>query len=318
MKRKMNYVFRLMRAARAMICACAISGSAISASFAATPEPWPITLRTQMQRLATVGFRLDLAATDLCANKAAGTGLGLDSISAYADADKDLVAEILHMGDAPQIAAVVAGSPADAAGIAVGDDLLSINGTPASSILSDGTGLVADGIEQYLAALPVGTPVRLGLRRNSRLFETSVIPRQVCSARFVIKTGKGITAFSDSVNVAVSSELIAFAQNDDELALIAGHELGHVVHRDGEARSLSERRRMEDRADLMGARLATCAGYSPSAGIEFWLRRDRKDWLRMFRDPTHRSRKSRVELIRADIPSIKCPAEALPSAAERD
>lgn len=283
------------------------------AAQAATSEPWPITLRTQIQRLATVGYRLDLAAAHLCTEQAAGTGLALDYIQAYPAGDRPAVAQLLGLGDVPQIAAVVPDGPAEKAGIRVGDDLLSIDGEQVTGIISASSdpALLSDELEQRMASRPASSPILLGLRRGGEPLEVKLVPTATCPARFVLKTGEGITAVSDGVNVAVSSKLITFSRNDDEVALIAGHELGHVLHRDGTARSLGERRSMEDRADLLGARLAACAGYDPELGLQFWLRRDSQDWLRLFRDPTHRSRKARVELMRKDLANITCPVEPL-------
>lgn len=68
---------------------------------------------------------------------------------------------------------------------------------------------------------------------------------------------------------------------------------------------------MEDRADLMGVRLSYCAGYDPVNAQAFWLRRDAQDWLRFLRDPTHRSRKARVALMREEARHLECPPQTL-------
>lgn len=300
------------RVCRLALVLLALAAGALSSPsvFAAPPsEPWPVALRVQMAKLTTVGYRLNLAAVDLCSSKAAGTGMSLDYIGAYSESDRPAVSQLLSMNDKPQIAAVVKGGPADLAGVRVGDELLAVNGETAGAIIaaSPDAALIADEIEQRLAQQPVAKVIQLGLRRDGNAFEVHIQPQLTCAARFVIKTGEGITAFSDGSNVAISSKLIAFAVNDDELALVAGHELGHVINHDGTAGSLAERRRMEDRADSVGLRLATCAGFDPSTGLEFWLRRDEQDMLRLFRDRSHRSRKARVQLMRDEIPNIQCP-----------
>lgn len=262
-----------------------------------------------MDRLADVGFRLNLAAAPLCSTSAAGTGIVLDHIEAYSPADRDAVRALLSMTDAPQIAALAMNSPASRAGTRVGDDILAIDGQLTSDLLaaSPDRSIFADELETRLALTPPGRMIHLLLRRDSRSFEVEIAPVRTCSARFVIKTDKGFDAFSDGKNVALSRKLIDFARNDDELALIAGHELGHIVNKDGDAHSLGERRNMEDRADLLGADLARCAGYDLQAGVEFWLRRGRQDPFRMFRAPTHRKPEDRVALMREKAMTGPCP-----------
>lgn len=276
---------------------------------AAEAHPWPVTLRQQMARIADIGFRLDLAAAPLCHSTMSGIGLTLDHIGAYQKSDQVAVAQLLGMTDSPQIAAIASGSPADMAGLRVGDDLLAIDGVSTDSLFTDtqNASLFSDALEERLGATPPGRAIHLRLRRGGQEREATVHPIPICSARFLIKTTKGIDAFSDSKNVAISSSLIEFSQNDDELALVAGHELGHVVNQDGDARGLSDRRRMEDRADLLGAGLARCAGYDPARGVEFWLRYNAQDWLRLFRSPSHRSPKSRVKLMREHALNGPCP-----------
>jgi hypothetical protein len=275
----------------------------------ATNKPWPMTLRSQMTRLANVGYRIGRASAPLCLKTAAGTGMTLDFLEAYDTRDRPAISALLEMTDAPQVAAVALGSPAATAGIEPGDEILAIDSIPIAQLRAESvdTSLLADQLEQRLAATPKGGLIRLGVKRDGRVFDAEVTPLPVCSARFVIKTGPSIAAFSDGDNVAISARLIAFTTNDDELALIAGHETGHIINRDGKARDLDDRRRMEDRADTMGVRLARCAGYDPEKGLGFWARRDAGDLLHALRSPTHRSRKARVELMRKEAGSVRCP-----------
>lgn len=264
-----------------------------------------------MARIAQVGYRLDLAALPLCASSAAGTGITVDYIGAYAKADRPTIAAMLGLHEAPQVASVVAGSAAARAGVRPGDDILAIDGTSTTGLLDSlaDPGLLADEIETRLAATPAATPVTLTLQRNETPLKVTFVPERVCSARFVVKTGKGLTAFGDGKNVAIAAKMIAFTRNDDELAVIAGHELAHIVNRDGKASGISGRRHMEDRADLLGAGLARCAGYDLPKGLAVWDRYNKQDVLRFLRDPTHRSVPARLELIRSQAMTGNCPPD---------
>ncbi|MBH0114339.1 M48 family metalloprotease [Novosphingobium sp. YJ-S2-02] len=239
--------------------------------------------------------------------------MSVDYIGAYAPGDREAVKQLLGMTDLPQVAAVARGSPATLAGVRAGDTIVSINAVSTKQLIeeSDEPSLFADELEQHLRVLPSDSPIELVLEREGHDITVTITPEAACAPRYILKTDKGIAAFTDGANIAVSSRLIDFAQNDDEIALVAGHELAHVVYGDDEASGLGQRRFWEDRADLLGLRIAHCAGYDVDKGLAYWTRRDAKDWLRLFRDPTHRSRGARVKRMREELASLSCPP-ALP------
>ena len=127
------------------------------AAFAETAsQPWPISIRNQIDRIGNVEYRLRKSAANLCSDSSTLTGIKLDYIDAYATGDQQVVREYAGLGDAPQIISVATGSPAESAGVQVGDDILSVNGVSFSQLHteSDDSALLADQIEERLAATP--------------------------------------------------------------------------------------------------------------------------------------------------------------------
>jgi len=122
----MKRVLFLPKACSGLILLAAITTT--SPLSAALEKPWPVVLRMAMQRVANVEWRLLKAAGDTCPTKAAAYGIVFDSLDAYAESDRAMVARALNASDLPQVAAVAKGSPAELAGIVVGDDLVAIDG----------------------------------------------------------------------------------------------------------------------------------------------------------------------------------------------
>jgi predicted Zn-dependent protease len=167
--------------------------------------------------------------------------------------------------------------------------------------------LLADEIEKRIAAAPGGERFGLLIRRKGIEHRLAVQPAMLCAARYVLKTEADKIAYTDGEEIAIPVGLIRFSANDDELALIAGHELAHIVARHGKPRNLAERRRMEDQADALGAALAHCAGYDIGLALHFWERSDRQQATRWLRKSTHRpaaDRAARLEDLRS---SLTCP-----------
>ncbi|KQM14723.1 hypothetical protein ASE49_11145 [Novosphingobium sp. Leaf2] len=300
-----------MKTSGLALCAVAL----VVAPVRAPAQEWPLNLRTQMIRMASVGYRLSIAAAPLCGKKGSQTGLLIDALAAYSPQDRPLVRSLLHFSDLPQIAGVAPGSPAAGAGIQPDDQIMAIDGRAVSAIqaASRTPDLIADELDEQLTAAPAGAAVHLELKRDGKIMSVDLRPAQGCAARFVVKTDKGIEAFSDARNVGLGAKLIAFTQSDDELAMVAGHELAHIIYRDASTRSRLRQRDKEDRADILGASLARCAGYDLKRALAFWPRYDKQNWLRFFRDAAHRPVKDRVALIEARSLAGPCPPELQPA-----
>lgn len=287
-----------------------ITGPALSADDQSAP--WPVRLRADMERLANVSWRLRVAAGATCPRATGLSGITIDHIEAYDKRDRDALQALFAMGESPQIAAVAQDSPAAQAGLRPGDLILAIDGLPTERIVAkvqDRT-LVSDEVERVLERRDGSGPMSLRIERADKAEERQVRPRLVCAADFEIKTDGSIDAYSGDGRIAISTGVIAFARSDDELALVAGHELAHVIYGDDRAKGLSNRRYMEDRADLLGAALLTCAGYDKATAVEYRLRYGRQDRLRWLRSPTHRNPQERARRLLASPGGTVCPLDA--------
>ncbi|MBT0668346.1 PDZ domain-containing protein [Novosphingobium profundi] len=280
-----------------------------SRAYAATDEQWPAALQNQMIRLTTIGYHLTDAAKTSCAPQEAASGLVLDYINAYPEEDRALVARVTGLRSDPQVIGTVPGSPADSSGLKAGDAIVAINGRTLAQFrenLKD-PDLLGDALEQALLAEPAGQPFTLSVTRNDRPLRFEITPRHSCAVRFLIKFGEGENAFTDGVNVAIGASVIDHATSDDQIALVAAHELAHILNHDRKATGLGDRRNMERRADILGGRIARCAGYSLEDGMEYLSNFNHRDWLRFFRDPSHPSTSSRLKALKADAGSVECP-----------
>lgn len=302
-------------AAVAMILASAQASPATAGT--ESVSAWPTALRQLLQRVSDVEWRLAAAAGTLCPSQASVTGLTYDDLDAYETKDRTLLAQDLGMTQRPQVAAVAAGSPAERAGILPGDTILSIGGVETDQIRAKAGSkqLMADKLHAFTAKMPAGQPIAFELVRDGARIKLTVTPVQRCSARIMLKTDPGKDAYSDADNIALTAGLTAAARNDDELALVVAHELGHILARDASPRGKGQRtdpRKVEDRADALGFDLAACAGYDPMLGLDLWRRTGKKDLLRWFRLPTHRSFAKRIKLLSARASPSTCPLTAVP------
>ena len=307
---KYNDKIGFVKVITSFIAFCTLSTASSYAQKVADPQKtlWPVQIRQDLIRLGNVEWRLRNAAGPHCPSQSMATGLILDYVGAYSKQDRPFVRQTLGLSNYPQIAAVVTGSPADIAGLKGGDDILAVNHVAISQnrAATHNNELLTDEILDRLASGPPDQPIDLLIQRGHTVLSRTVHPQQMCAARFIMESDDRIDAYSDKRNVGITSGLVRFTISDDELALVTGHELAHIIHRDSKSDGLKQRREMEKKADFLGAALAHCADYDVVRASEFWPRFTRHDWLSGLRLPTHLSSARRAAYIRDFAKGLTC------------
>ena len=253
-------------------------------------------------RLMRVADPIRVANAELCPRTRLGIGLKTHSLSNYAPRLRDAARRELGAQDTPRVFVVVEGSPAERAGIRRGDALLV------------GGEAVSHSSRALLEALESG---RLAVQDpEGRVREVEVSPRLECAYDVKMRTGSSINAFATGRSIVFSAGMIRFAESDDELALIVGHELahntmGHVSKIVGSfILSLGQTRHtrpFESEADYVGLYYMARAGFmvEGETGVEDVWRRlalvSPRNTARASTHPTTPERFLRIRAARAEI-----------------
>jgi len=251
-------------------------------------------IRAEDYRIADVGFRIAHQGLALCRRTAPAAGLLLHHLGEYAVADRvDAVARF-GLDHGPGVLAVVANSPAAQAGLRAGDVLLTANDTPFSYApdkddegREDAARLGIEALERRLQAQLAAGPVRLALLREGRPAAATLAAVPGCAARVRLARSNQLNAFARRGYAIMTTRLLDFLESDDELAIVLGHEMAHVILDHPEqldaagvprgllrhfGKNASRVKATEIEADRLGLRLAWAAGYDISAAVPFWRR----------------------------------------------
>lgn len=320
-------------AAKSVWCigfALALAGCQLAT--ASAPNPLPETgdtlgrlegLTALDQRVARVAWRLSKANVELCPVVRNSAGWALHSANQYSlQMRPHALRRFSLRGDLPGVLSVPGESPASQAGLRSGDLIVAVN----KQVLAVGNldrppqfgGLEAN-LQRLDAALAKG-PVELTVERDQKIRSVSLEPLLTCGYDVQLYPSDDLNAQADGRRLFISTALAQFAQTDDELALILGHELAHNVlgHRrwnetGGEGRTIVERDcdprlcdtgSHEQQADRVGLFLMARAGYEPGVAAPFWRRFGASNWRVRYPQLAHASagtRARRLEGVQLEI-----------------
>jgi len=177
----------------------------------------------RVERVALAVFRGGRA---LCGHQVAPTlGLAYANRESFNPAIQPAADELLGFDEHLKVTRVVEGSPAAKAGLQIGDVLTALGGRAAPM----GPGAV-EAFAGLVRALPVGgRPVPLAVERAGVAQQLSVTPELICDFDVTVMASDEVNAYTNGRTVRVMAGLLSMVANDDELALVLAHEVGHNV-----------------------------------------------------------------------------------------
>lgn len=277
---------------------------------AAADEARYAELARQETRVAAVAHRLTTAGARWCRDIAQQPGWIISDLRRIDAGDRAQAAQIYGAPDAPFVAAVAPGSPAERAGLTRGTGIAAIDGE-AVPPLGDGATTRIDTVIVMLNAID---PAAAWTLTDSAGRTHRIAPAPGCVSAFRVERD-GVQAAANGQLVRLRLDLAQSVADEQELAAVAAHELAHNIlrHRDrlGSDRSARRVRETELEADRLSVWLLAGAGYDPAAAVRFWNRHKRP----IIRAVTHPARSERVAAIEAEIAAMQVARAADPDAA---
>lgn len=148
-------------------------------------------------------------------------GLSAWNIHSVSNTYRPAAKKLYGLDDRLIVKTIARKSPAQKAGLLSGDIIESINGQSVN-------GAAAAKTFDNTVLSSNGQPVKLGVRRNGRAQTLTVAPITACNFPVRVEhESNAINAYADGRQIVITRGIIRFAENDEELALVIGHELAH-------------------------------------------------------------------------------------------
>jgi hypothetical protein len=248
-------------------------------------------------------------------------------LAEYERADHPEAIRRYGLDSGPGVLAVIGGSPAAAAGLVAGDVLLSVNGRRFPSP----TEIAAETQPRRWRPRTIASevmleeelrrgPVQLSVLRGGRVVTIALGSTPGCPARGRLARSNQASGFADGRYVVMTTRFLRFFHNDDELAVVLAHELGHNIlghpqQLDAEGvpnnilRHIGRNARLvratEEEADRLSVRLLAAAGYDLDAIMAFWRRENARPDKLLQLISAHPSLSSRERYINEAIAEVR-------------
>ncbi|QPQ54446.1 peptidase M48, Ste24p [Allosphingosinicella flava] len=273
------------------------------------------------QRVATIGHRIALANREICPKVEPVPGFSIHALDQYDPKARKIVAATFGFTDTPVVLLVAPGSAAERAGLKVGDRIAAMAGQTLAAAPSKKRSYARiKAFEERLESLLAQGPVDLIIAGDGQARTITLQPETGCASRVQLIPARRLNASADGTYAQLTTGIVAFAKNDDELALIVAHEMAHNIlgHRarldaqnvsrgllktfDGSAGKIKV---TEKEADYLALYLMARAGFDIGAAPGFWDRYGRAMGPGFLSDGTHPGRGARMEAAKRAIAEIQ-------------
>lgn len=182
----------------------------------------------QQNRVNDVAFPLLRSGVPLC-GKMVTRRAGVWFTNAHVfRKDWSRAARGLGFGDTVSVLHVAPGSGAERAGLREGDRILALNG----EALAPGARSVETLAARFAKLQQTDAPsVRLTYRRDTTDTTVEVPLDSACAFGVGVSSMPVLNAWADGQNVAITSAMLRFVADDDELATVLAHEIAHDAMR---------------------------------------------------------------------------------------
>lgn len=218
-------------------------------------------------RLDSVVFRVMQGTAGLCRGRTKPQfGLTVATRDSFGSGMRGAAEAALGLDDRLRVLSIVPGSPADRAGLELGDVISEVNrtavGTGARSVRKFAS--IRDGVRDGVLSITL---------RGAPAETVALAAVEACAYPVEITPEDNVNAFANTRSITITRGMLWFV-NDKELAFVVSHELAHHVmnHLGSLLGATGQLAELEAEADYVGLYIMARTGYAIGDAPDFWRR----------------------------------------------
>ena len=174
------------------------------------------------QRVHNVSYRINKSNSDICTKTSFSLGFDFSNEHQVTKKNVKYYPKELNLGPKISIVSIAKNSPASKVNLKIGDQIYSLNGVqppPGRKSIKKFGKIIQDTVSSGLN--------KMMIIRNGELMEFDLYPDEICNYPLIFTTDQVINAFADGKNIYITWGIADYTKDDNELALVIGHEIAH-------------------------------------------------------------------------------------------
>ena len=176
----------------------------------------------QMSLVKSIGYRINSLNADICNKTDFNSGITYANENVIGLKIAKFFPSKLNLGPKVSIINIVKNSPADKAGLTVGDIILELEGFT----FPEGKNALKK-ISKHFKDFEEKEIKKIKIDRNGEILKFDINQSKICNYPIIFTQDKIVNAYADGKSIIMTQGMVDYAKDDNEIALVIAHELAH-------------------------------------------------------------------------------------------
>ncbi len=176
----------------------------------------------QLSLVKSIGYKVNSSNADICNKTDFNSGLTFANDEVIGLKIARFFPEKINLGSRVSIIDIVKNSPADKAGLALGDVILEVEGF----IFPEGKNALKK-ISKHFKDIEERPVKRIKIDRKGEILTFDINQKKICNYPIIFTQDKIVNAYADGKSIIMTQGMVDYAKDDNEIAMVIAHELAH-------------------------------------------------------------------------------------------
>ena len=176
----------------------------------------------QMSLVKSIGFKVNSSNADICNKTDFKSGLTFANENVMGLNIAKFFPTKINLGSRVSIIDIVKDSPADKAGLALGDVIIEVD----DFIFPEGKNALKK-ISKHFKDVKEKQVKTIKVDRKGEILTFNVNQKKICNYPIIFTQDKIVNAYADGKSIIMTQGMVDYARDDNEIAMVIAHELAH-------------------------------------------------------------------------------------------